>query len=279
MSSLHKIIFAGHRARQRSVRPARDLASVPALDVDGLGKVFQDRRRGSMEAVKDVTFTCRHGEVFGLLGPNGAGKTTTLRMLSTILRPSSGSARVAGHDVVDAPLDVRRNIGFLSGNTGLYDRLSARETLEYFGRLHQIPEEGLRERVNAILEIFEMRSFADVRCEKLSTGMKQKVSIARTIVHDPPILILDEPTLGLDILVAATMIKFIEDCRDRGKCIIFSTHIMSEVQRLCDRIGIIHGGRLRAIGTLDELRDETGREFLEDIFMDILARTTTKALR
>ncbi|MBI4586559.1 MAG: ATP-binding cassette domain-containing protein [Planctomycetes bacterium] len=262
-----------------SLEPASALASPPqdtaelrrlAISARKLTKAFPDRRRGLVEAVKEVSFTCRYGEIFGLLGPNGAGKTTTLRMLATILQPTSGQASIAGWDVARQPLEVRRSIGYLSANTGLYQRLTARETLEYFGRLHGLPEETLAARVEEMLDLFDMRSFADVRCEKLSTGMRQKVSIARTMVHDPPVLILDEPTLGLDILIASTMIQFIRDCRERGKCIIFSTHIMSEVEKLCDRIGIIHNGKVRAIGTLEELRRQTGCQFLEDIFMALL---------
>ena len=278
MTSLSKQILTAHRSRKKASFVEARSSGGPAIEVEGLTKLFQDRKRGTVEAVKEVSLTCRYGEVFALLGPNGAGKTTTLRMLATILQPTSGTAQVAGYDVRSHPLDVRRSIGVLSGNTGLYHRLTARETLEYFGRLHSIPEDTLSERIDQVLDLFDMRSFADTRCEKLSTGMRQKVSIARTILHDPPILILDEPTLGLDILVASTMIQFVQECRSRGKCIIFSTHIMGEVQKLCDRIGIIHGGRLRAIGTLDELSEATGYEFLEDIFMAVMASSTTKAL-
>lgn len=242
----------------------------PAIEARDLTKIFDDRDRGSVEAVKDFSLSCHFGEVFGLLGPNGAGKTTTLRMISTIIKPTSGTATIAGKDILRDPLSVRRNMGYLSSNTGLYDRLTARETLEYFGRLHQIPEDELKLRVDEMLTIFDMNEFADRRCEKLSTGMRQKVSIARTVLHDPPVLILDEPTLGLDILVASTMARFIREYRERGKCIILSTHIMSEVEKLCDRIGVIHHGRLRGLGTLDELRDRTGCKFLEDIFMALM---------
>jgi sodium transport system ATP-binding protein len=242
------------------------------IEAAGLTKVFHDKRRGETLAADDIRFSCAYGEVFGLLGPNGAGKTTTLRMLSTVLRPTRGNARVAGFDVVEAPLDVRRAIGFLSANTGLYERLTAKETLTYFGRLHGLNGEALALRSEELLQLFGMTDFADVRCEKLSTGMRQKVSIARAVVHDPPVLILDEPTLGLDILVAGTLIRFIEDCRQRGKCVLFSTHNMSEVERLCDRIGIIHDGRLRASGTLDELRELTSKEYLEEIFVSLMDR-------
>jgi sodium transport system ATP-binding protein len=236
----------------------------------GLTKVFPDARAGEVAAAQGISFTCEYGEVFGLLGPNGAGKSTTLRMLSTVLRPTAGSALVAGHDIIAAPLAVRRAIGYLSASTGLYGRLTARETLEFFGRLHGLANEELEARVAEMLKSFAIESYADVRCEKLSTGMRQKVSIARALVHDPQVLILDEPTVGLDVLVARTMIGFVEDCRARGKCIIFSTHILSEVERLCDRVAIIHKGTLRAIGTLEELREQTGSRYVEDIFVSLV---------
>ncbi|MBN1441570.1 MAG: ATP-binding cassette domain-containing protein [Planctomycetes bacterium] len=241
-----------------------------AVEARGLTKVFHDPQRGEVLAASEISFVCRAGEIFGLLGPNGAGKSTTLRMLSTVLRPSAGTAIVNGHDIVRDPLGVRRSIGFLSGSTGLYARLTARETLEYFGRLHGLAERPLRSRVEDLLDLFGIADFAGTRCEKLSTGMRQKVSIARTIVHDPPILILDEPTMGLDILVAATLLDFVRECRERGKCVIFSTHILSEVEKLCDRVGIIHQGELRAVGTLDELRQSTGEKYVEDIFVRLL---------
>jgi sodium transport system ATP-binding protein len=244
----------------------------PAIVADRLTKLFSDRGRGTVTAARDVSFECRAGEVFGLLGPNGAGKTTTLRMLSTVLRPTSGTATVAGRDIVADPIGVRRAIGFLSGNTGLYGRLTPRETLRYFGRLHRMEPGRLDARIEEVLDIFEIRPWADVRCESLSTGTRQKTSIARAIVHDPPVLILDEPTLGLDILVASAMVRFIAECRTRGKCVLFSTHIMSEVEKLCDRVGIIHRGEVRAIGTLDELRARTGKRFVEDIFMALVER-------
>jgi len=244
----------------------------PAIEADRLTKLFIDRHRGEVTAARDVSFSCRPGEVFGLLGPNGAGKTTTLRMLSTVLRPTSGTAVVAGHDVVRDPLAVRRSIGFLSGNTGLYGRLTPRETLRYFGRLHRMDPARREARIEEVLGLLEIRPWADARCEALSTGNRQKTSIARAILHDPPVLILDEPTLGLDILVASAMVRFISDCRGRGKCVIFSTHILSEAEKLCDRIGVIHGGTVRAVGTLEELREMTGKRFLEDVFMALVER-------
>src|SRR6266700_3498667 len=233
------------------------------IEARHLVKRFRDKKRGTVCAVNGVSFSCRPGEIYGLLGANGAGKTTTLRMLATILTPSEGTATVAGYDVKKDPQKVRACVGFLSTATALYGRLSAREMVEYFGRLHGLDESTLSQRVDAIFERLEMNDFRDRRCDKLSTGMKQKVSIARTLVHDPSVMIFDEPTLGLDVMAARTIIGFIRECRDQGKTVIFSTHVMSEVEKLCDHIGIIHGGKLMTEGTLDELRARFGLQGLE----------------
>ncbi len=248
--------------------PEPSATSAPAVAVEarGLSKVYRDPRRGSVEALRGLDLECRAGEIYGLLGPNGAGKTTTLRILATILAPSAGQARVDGVDVVADPLDVRRRLGFLSASTGLYPRLTARETLRYFGRLHGLEAAALEARIEELIAAFDMRGFADGRCDGLSTGQKQRVSIARAVLHDPPVLILDEPTTGLDILASSAMIDFIESRRAAGTCVLFSTHILSEAERLCDRIGVIHGGRLLAAGSYDELAARTGKEWLEDVF-------------
>ena len=257
--------------------PSPEAATTPvAIEARGLAKVYSDPKRGTVEALKGLDLDCREGEIFGLLGPNGAGKTTTLRILATILAPTSGSARIAGVDVAADPLEARRRLGFLSGTTGLYPRLTARETLTYFGRLHGLAPEELERRVEELLDAFDMRSFASGRCEGLSTGQKQKVSIARAVLHDPPVLILDEPTTGLDILASSAMIDFIESRRAAGTCVLFSTHILPEAERLCDRIGVIHQGRLLASGTFDQLAAQTGEEWLEDIFR-ALVRTAGEA--
>jgi len=240
------------------------------IEAQGLVKKFRDKKRGVVRAVDGVSFRCRPGEIFGLLGANGAGKTTTLRILATILHPSEGTATVAGFDVGRQPQKVRSCVGFLSTATALYGRLSAQEMVEYFGRLHGVAENTLRLRIDAIFERLEMNDFRDRRCDNLSTGMKQKVSIARTLVHDPSVMIFDEPTVGLDVMAARTIIAFIRDCRDRGKTVIFSTHVMSEVEKLCDHIGIIHNGRLLAEGTLPELRQRFNKESLEDIFVEVV---------
>ena len=240
------------------------------IHAENLVKVFRDKKRGEVRAVDGVSFHCQPGQVFGLLGVNGAGKTTTLRILATILRPCSGSAQICGFDVTQAPEKVRANIGFLSTATALYARLTPEELVRYFGRLHGMTEEALEARMQHLFPLLEIDSFRDRRCDKLSTGMKQKVSIARTLVHDPPVMIFDEPTHGLDILAARTIIDFIRDCRTRGKTVIYSTHVMSEAVKLCDRIAIIHGGRVMAEGKLQELQQRTGEEDLEEVFVKII---------
>jgi sodium transport system ATP-binding protein len=241
------------------------------IETRGLCKVFKDKKRGEIRAVDNVTFTCKPGQVYGLLGANGAGKTTTLRMLATILEPTGGTAVVCGHDVVDEPQKVRANVGFLSTATALYPRLTAQEMVEYFGRLNGLSGNTLKVRVDDLFSRLDMNSFRDRRCDKLSTGMKQKTSIARTLVHDPQVMIFDEPTLGLDIMAARSIIEFIRECRQRGKTVIFSTHIMSEVEKLCDVIGIIQSGKLLAEGSLAELRDNYHENDLEEIFVKIVA--------
>lgn len=241
-----------------------------AILAEGLTKTFHDPERGTIEAVRGLDLECRTGEIYGLLGPNGAGKTTTLRMLSTILAPTSGTAKIDGVDVSKSPLEVRRRIGFLSGSTGLYPRLTGRETLRYFGGLHGLEGDELEARIAAVIKDFDLSDFVDGRCESLSTGQTQRVSIARAVVHDPPVLILDEPTTGLDIMASSDMIDFIESRREAGRCVLFSTHIMSEAEQLCDRIGVVYGGRLLASGTLAQLGEQTGKEFLSDIFRELV---------
>jgi sodium transport system ATP-binding protein len=236
------------------------------IQVEQLSKSFLDYRRGWLPAVDAVSFTCVPGEIFGLLGPNGAGKTTTLRMLSTVLKPTSGRARVAGFDVVRRPEQVRQSIGFMSAGTGIYERRTAWELVEFFGRLYGLPPDRLRARMEAVFDWLQMNEFRDVMGARLSTGMKQKVSIARTIIHDPPVLIFDEPTSGLDVLVARSLRQRILELRDQGKTIIFSSHDMSEVAKLCTRVAIIHKGRLRALGRPAELLERYGQPDLEELF-------------
>ena len=246
------------------------------VTVSGLTKVFYDESRGPLKAVEGVDFECYPGQIFGLLGANGAGKTTTLRMLATILQPTSGHASVMGHDVASDPEAVRRNLGFNSSTTALYPRLTARETLDFFARINGVPGDRVRDRVEDLVRRFGIADYADARVERLSQGMKQKVSIARTVAHDPPVLIFDEPTLGLDVLVARSLLDIVKQLRDQGKCIIFSTHIMREAERLCDQIAIIYRGRILDAGTLPELRDRHAEQDLEELFFRLIERQESR---
>jgi sodium transport system ATP-binding protein len=241
------------------------------IHVENLVKSFRDLRRGQVRAVDHMTFDAKPGEVFALLGPNGAGKTTAMRILCTVLRPTGGVARVAGYDVLTEADKVRQSIGFLSANTAVYDRMSAWELVEYFGRLYSMDREPLRARMEQLFASLQMNDFRDVLGAKMSTGMRQKVSIARAIIHDPPVLIFDEPTIGLDVLVARVVLQSIEQLRAAGKCILYSTHIMREVERLCDRVAIVSQGRIKACGTLEELRDRCGETDLEELFFQLVS--------
>ena len=237
------------------------------IEARNLTKVFHDKKRGEIRAVDDVSFTCRPGRIYGLLGANGAGKTTTLRLLATLLRPTAGSATVAGFDTVAEPERVRASVGFLATSTALYGRLTARETITYFGRLNGLSDAAIAARVARLTDELDLHEFLDRRVEKFSTGMKQKTSIARTLVHDPAVLIFDEPTIGLDVMTARNIVRFVRDCRTRGKTVIYSTHVMSEVEKLCDTVGIIHHGRLVAEGALAELGQRYGVQDMEEIFI------------
>jgi sodium transport system ATP-binding protein len=237
------------------------------IEARNLTKVFHDKKRGEIRAVDDVSFTCRPGQIYGLLGANGAGKTTTLRLLATLLRPTAGSATVAGFDTVAEPERVRASVGFLATSTALYGRLTARETITYFGRLNGLSDAAIAARVARLTDELDLHEFLDRRVEKFSTGMKQKTSIARTLVHDPAVLIFDEPTIGLDVMTARNIVRFVRDCRTRGKTVIYSTHVMSEVEKLCDTVGIIHHGRLVAEGSLAELGQRYGVQDMEEIFI------------
>jgi sodium transport system ATP-binding protein len=242
------------------------------IHVKDLTKTFSDLRRGAFTALDCVSFDVRPGEIYGLLGPNGAGKTTCLRILSTVLRPTGGLATVAGFNVETHPAEVRSRIGFMSGNTGIYDRMTAHELVEYYGRLYGMPEDRLQARLNLLFDTLQMNDFRDRLGSKMSTGMRQKVSIARTIIHDPPVMIFDEPTAGLDVLVARALLKTIASLKDQGKCIIFSTHIMREVEKLCDRVAIIHRGRILAQGSVAELEEQYSQTDMEELFFDLISQ-------
>lgn len=229
-----------------------------------------EKKFGSFIAVDKVSFQVKKGEIFGLLGENGAGKTTTLRILATMLQPTSGSASLGGFDVVREPEKVRAHIGILfGGETGLYDRLTAQENIAYFGELNGMDKAQIRERSGKLAEAFEMQEFMDKRAHSLSKGMKQKVAFARSIIHNPDIMLFDEPTSGLDVSAAREVHAFILECKAAGKTILFSSHTMQEVDKLCDRIGIIHKGRLIETGTLDEIKNKYGDNDLEEIFVKV----------
>ena len=247
------------------------------IEVENLTKQFHDSKRGTVTALGGVSFEVRPGEVFGLLGPNGAGKTTCLRILSTVLRPTAGRAILAGYDVVTHAQEVRSMIGFMSNNTGIYDRMSAWEMVEYFGRLYGLDGEQLDERMEEVFTTLRMHDFREMLGSKMSTGMKQKVSIARTIIHDPPVLIFDEPTSGLDVLVARNVLDAVADLRDAGKSIIFSTHIMSEVERLCDRVAVIYRGEILDIGGQEELCERHGQDSIEELFFALIDQREQQA--
>lgn len=235
------------------------------IQVQGLSKSF-----GKVKAVQNVSFSAFDGQITGLLGPNGAGKSTTLRMLYTLLRPDTGTAQVDGFDVKQSPLDVQKRIGVLADARGLYHRLTSRENIRYYGRLHGLEGEALEKQIDSLLVLLDMQSIADRRTEGFSTGEKLKVAIARTLVHNPRNVLLDEPTNGLDVMSTRAMRQFILRLREEGKCVLFTSHIMQEVAALCDQIVIISGGQVSATGSPDDLRRQTGHQNLEDAFVAAL---------
>jgi sodium transport system ATP-binding protein len=241
------------------------------VEAENLRKEFHASKGRLIEAVRGASLSIDRGEILGLLGPNGAGKTTLLRMLGTIISPTSGEVRIDGRPVSAAPEAARRDIGFLSGNTKLYGRLTARELLKYFGRLYGMDLPAIAARTEELATLLDMRAFLDRRCETLSTGQTQKVSISRVILHDPAVLILDEPTLGLDIMTSRAIVDFIRSARDRGHAIIFSTHYMAEAETLCDRIALIHRGALLSVGPIADLYRATGTSHVQDAFLALVA--------
>lgn len=220
--------------------------------------------------VDNISFTCEPGKVFSLLGPNGAGKTTTLRMLATIFKPTSGKIEIAGIDAVKYPQEARKKIGFLTGSTGLYARLTPNEVLKYFADLYAIEKSDFDRRKENLYNLLDMNDFQNKRIGKLSTGMKQKVSICRTMIHDPEVVIFDEPTSGLDVITAENIIQLIRDCRNQGKTVIFSSHIMSEVDLLCDDLAIIHKGKMLYDGTMKSFKENMLTENLTSEFIRVV---------
>lgn len=235
------------------------------IRVEALSKNF-----GEVEAVIDVSFSADDGKVTALLGPNGAGKSTTLRMLSTVIKPSSGSAYIDGFDVRQETMAVCSRIGVLPHATGLYDRLSARENIRYFGELHGMERDPLEARIDSLVELLDMSEFSDRRVGGFSQGQRIKVALARAIVHDPKNVLLDEPTNGLDVMATRALREIIHGFKNEGRCVLFSSHVMQEVTNLCDDVIIIGQGRLQFQGTLDRLKTDTGQEDLEEAFIRVI---------
>jgi sodium transport system ATP-binding protein len=239
--------------------------SPAAVKVDRLEKTL-----GKNKVLRGISMEAASGEIFGLLGPNGAGKTTTLRIVCTLLAPDAGSVEVLGFDTTSAPEEVRRRVGVVTADIGVYPRLSARENITYFAELSGVADGDLKRRVDAVVDRLDMASFANQRAESLSSGQKQKVAIARAIVHDPAVLMFDEPTSNLDVLASREIRNFMVESRGRGKCVIFSTHVLHDAERLCDRVTILHEGSVVATGTTAEVRG--AHHDLEDAFLELVEK-------
>jgi len=239
----------------------------PLLEVKNLSKKFN-----GLTAVDDVSFSAYEGEIFGLLGPNGAGKTTTIRTIATILESTSGTAIVNGHDIKKEPQKVQHDLGMLTTEIGVYDRFSGRENLEYFGNLYGLSKEQINKRIQELIDLLDMKEFIDKKAGKYSTGMKQKLAIARAVIHDPEVLILDEPTAGLDVLASQTVLNFMKKSRELGKCVVLSTHVMNDAARLCDRVAIMHRGKVVTIDTVEKIEKSTKTDNLEDAFMTLITQ-------
>jgi sodium transport system ATP-binding protein len=238
------------------------------ISVNDLSKSF-----GPIKAVQNVSFAAPDGLITGLLGPNGAGKSTTMRMIAGVLEPDEGVASVDGYDSYRQRLEAQRRLGALPDARGLYQRLTARENIRYYGRLHGLKKPALEQQIDNLIDLLDMEGIADRKTEGFSTGEQVKVAIARSLVHQPHNVMLDEPTAGLDVMSTRTMRDAIRRLREEGRCILFSSHIMQEVAMLCDNIVIIANGRVAAQGTPDELRQQTGEENLEDAFVAIIGTT------
>lgn len=242
------------------------------IEIIGLCKKFK-----SITAVSNLSFNVNNGEIVGLLGENGAGKTTTLRILATMLKPTGGTAKINGDDIVKDPVKVRREIGILfGGEVGLYDRLTGRENIKYFAQLNGMKKEGYDKSIEYLIDTLNMGEYIDRRVGKFSTGMKQKIAIARSIVHKPSVMLFDEPTAGLDVTSSRVVQNFILKCKEDNRAIIFSSHSMQEVERLCDRIIIIHKGQLREQGTINEIKQKYNSDDMEEIFMNLVGENNGK---
>ena len=252
------------------------------IEVSNLNKEFSLNKKQrqelgikdkSVKVLHDVSFSCQPGRIYSLLGPNGAGKTTTLRIIATILRATSGTVKVSGIDLNENPSAARAKMGFLTGTTGLYERLTPEEMINYFGNLNNMDKKLIEDRKERLFTLLGMHDFANKRIGKLSTGMRQKVNITRTMIHDPEVVVFDEPTTGLDVITAKNIIELIRDCKDQGKTVIFSSHIMSEVDLLCDDLGIIHNGKILFNDSMENFRSQMQTDNLTEEFIHIVSQS------
>jgi sodium transport system ATP-binding protein len=248
------------------------------VEVESLSREFRDPKRGIVKAVENVSFSARPGRVLGVLGANGAGKTTLLRTLATILRPTTGRAKVAGHDILAESQAVRRSLGFLSATTAAYGRLTVAESLAFFARLYGLDAPAAARRIGFVAERFGLGQFLNTLGDRLSTGQRQRANIARAVLHDPPVVFFDEPTAGLDVVAAQAVLEFVEECRREGKTILFSSHVMSEAERLCDELLVIHGGTVRAQATPAGLIAQCRAESLESAYLSTIGYTKELAV-
>jgi sodium transport system ATP-binding protein len=242
-----------------------------ALIASNLAKTY-----GQHAAIQDISFEAYTGEILGILGPNGAGKTTTMRILATLIRTDAGTASINGYDIQQEPAMVRRNIGVLTTDIGLYDRFTGRENLRYFGRLYGMSHQDIRARIGTLASLLHMEEFLDQKAGGYSTGMKQRVAVARAIIHDPAVMILDEPTTGLDVLASQTVLDFMQLAKQQQKCVIFSTHNMLDAERLCDRIAIMYQGRLNTVDVPKALMQQTHSQNLADAFLTTIGKEPRK---
>lgn len=249
------------------------------IEVNKISKTFElskkqrkalNTQETQFQALKNVSFSCQPGQIFSLLGPNGAGKTTTLRTIGGIIKPTSGSVIINGIDMAQYPNEARKQIGFLTGSTGLYERLTPNEMIRYFGGLYGVDKSTIEQRKNKLYDMLDMHHFANKQIGKLSTGMKQKVSICRTMIHDPAVLVFDEPTSGLDVISAEAIINLIRDCKTNNKTVIFSSHIMSEVELLCDELAIIHKGEIVKRSSFNDFKNQMKEQSLTERFIEII---------
>ena len=239
------------------------------IKISQLSKTFQAGRR-QIHAVKSVSFDVANGQVFGLLGPNGAGKTTTMRMILGLLRPDSGFAEITGMRSDEQPDEIKRRVGFLSASAGVYQWLSGLEVLQFFGDVYGLPPYKVRDRIDELSALLRLDDFLGQRCSTLSTGQKQRINLARALVHDPPVMMLDEPTLGLDVVGSQVIVEYIELLKSQNKAVILCTHRLEQAQRICDRFGLLHEGGMVHQGSLDQLQTKTGRNDLVEMFIDFI---------